>query len=485
MSDRLVSYVRCFLVAQANKPASSNAQRRVRKRRLMLALVTAALVFAGGTIISPAAGAPAAPGRAHGVSSIPVPPVALRNMKRAGAKARFLRSHDAGESGDDSGESGDDGGGPGDSTGGQGDGADGSGDGAGGHGDGSDGSGGGAPDPGRGPGDTPAEQPQTVVSVSAPQVSAPASAKTDRQSRRRAATRHNRKRVASPRARRPIEQRSGGHRSTGPASNASLRIADLKAKTGAAAGDARRGGSNRQTRSGDRAGAGLAVPGSGGAAAGDELRRRAAASRAVDGVPLAFRALLLALLFAVALLSIVLVRARRRARGVARIAQLDYLTGLANREGFERMLGQEWRRAVRYGRALGLVFVDLDHFKLFNDKHGHLAGDRLLREVAAAIDSTAREFDYTARLGGDEFVILCPESSEEGLEKLAARIEREVDSLEVKLSIGHALQRADDIGPEDLVARADSSMYRTKGDRRRGRVPAGNPLLGSLRRSGR
>ena len=109
MSDRLVSYVRCFLVAQANKPASSNAQRRVRKRRLMLALATAALVFAGGTIISPAAGAPSASGLAHGVSSIPVPPVALRNMKRAGANPRFLRSHDAGEPGDDTG-------GPGDNT---------------------------------------------------------------------------------------------------------------------------------------------------------------------------------------------------------------------------------------------------------------------------------------------------------------------------------------------------------------------------------
>lgn len=256
----------------------------------------------------------------------------------------------------------------------------------------------------------------------------------------------------------------------------SANVAGASAKASNGKGSGQAAGDTRADSSGS---------GNGGVKAGDELRRRAAVSRAVSGIPLVFRALLLALLFAVALLSVVSVRERRRARSVARIAQLDYLTGLANREGFDRMLGQEWRRAVRYGRALGLVFVDLDHFKRFNDTHGHLAGDRLLREVAAAINSTARGSDFTARLGGDEFVIICPESSEEGLEKLAARLEHEVDSLDVKLSIGHALQRPDDLGPDELVARADSSMYRTKGEGRSTAVSAGNPMLGSLRRSGR
>ena len=216
----------------------------------------------------------------------------------------------------------------------------------------------------------------------------------------------------------------------------------------------------------------------------NDLRRKAAVSRAVDHVPLGFRLLLLLTMFAAAVLSVVSVRERRRAQSVARVAQLDYLTGLANREGFDRMLGQEWRRAVRYGRPLGLVFVDIDHFKAFNDSNGHLAGDRLLREVAAAISSTARGSDYTARLGGDEFVVLCPESSEEGLSTLAERLDRESGPLEVSLSIGHALQGPDDAGPEDLVARADAAMYRAK-DAGRPKAASGNPMLRAMRRGSR
>ncbi|MFY9488417.1 MAG: diguanylate cyclase [Solirubrobacterales bacterium] len=234
-------------------------------------------------------------------------------------------------------------------------------------------------------------------------------------------------------------------------------------------------------KDGDRSGSGAGSDGS--SSADGEGSERAAISRAVEGIPFAFRALLLILLFAVALLSVVSVRERRRAQQVERISQLDYLTGLSNREGFDRALALEWRRALRYGRPLGLVFVDLDHFKAYNDTHGHLAGDRLLREVAAAIDSTARGSDFTARLGGDEFVILCPETSEEGLKALTQRLAREAKPLPVKLSVGRALQRPDDSGPEDLVARADSSMYRDKGGRRRN-TQLGNPMLGSIRRSG-
>jgi diguanylate cyclase (GGDEF)-like protein len=211
------------------------------------------------------------------------------------------------------------------------------------------------------------------------------------------------------------------------------------------------------------------------------LRQKAAVSRAVDGIPLAFRAALLGLIFASGLLALISFRERRRAQSVARVAQLDHLTGLANREGFDRQMTTEWHRAMRYGRPLGMVFVDLDHFKSFNDTHGHLAGDRLLREIAAAINTTARGSDFTARLGGDEFVIVCPETSPEGLERLAERLRVEASGLAVSLSIGHAHQLATDTKPEDLIQRADESMYRAKGGRRRSAV-GGNPMLGSMRR---
>jgi diguanylate cyclase (GGDEF)-like protein len=212
----------------------------------------------------------------------------------------------------------------------------------------------------------------------------------------------------------------------------------------------------------------------------NDLRKRAAVSRAVAGIPLGFRIALLFLIFLVALLAIISWRERRRALHVAKVAQLDYLTGLSNREGFDRALAIEWRRAMRYGRPLGIMYIDLDDFKRFNDTHGHLAGDRLLREIAAAINSTARGSDFTARLGGDEFVVLCPETTPEGLEALADRLEAEARGLAVTLSIGYAYQQPTDATPDDLVGRADASMYEAKGERRRSTV-MGNPMLGSLR----
>jgi diguanylate cyclase (GGDEF)-like protein len=213
----------------------------------------------------------------------------------------------------------------------------------------------------------------------------------------------------------------------------------------------------------------------------DSLKKRTTIARAVDGIPLGFRAALLALLFTTGLLSVVSWRERRRATNVARVAQLDHLTGLANREGFDRQMSTEWQRALRYGRPLGLVFVDLDHFKNFNDTHGHVAGDRLLRETAAAITATARGSDFTARLGGDEFVVLCPETDPDGLSRLVERLRVEASGMAVSLSIGYAHQLATDEGPDDLVHRADESMYRAKGGRRRS-AASGNPMLGSMRR---
>jgi diguanylate cyclase (GGDEF)-like protein len=265
-------------------------------------------------------------------------------------------------------------------------------------------------------------------------------------------------------------------------SNRSLAVASAPA-VAAGAGAASGSKSSDKKSGGSSSGSGSAADKSSSKAKPDTegLRRRAAVSRAVDGIPLAFRAALLSLIFASGLLALISFRERRRAQSVARVAQLDHLTGLANREGFDRQMRTEWSRAMRYGRPLGMVFVDLDHFKSFNDTHGHLAGDRLLREIAAAINTTARGSDFTARLGGDEFVILCPETSPEGLERLAERLRVEASGLAVSLSIGYAHQLATDTEPDELIQRADESMYRAKGGRRRSAV-GGNPMLGSMRR---
>jgi diguanylate cyclase (GGDEF)-like protein len=213
----------------------------------------------------------------------------------------------------------------------------------------------------------------------------------------------------------------------------------------------------------------------------DTPRKRTTIARAVDGIPLAFRAALLLLIFATSILAVVSFRERRRATSVARVAMLDHLTGLANREGFDRQMATEWQRALRHNRPLGMVFVDLDNFKSYNDTHGHVAGDRLLREVAAAITATSRGSDFTARLGGDEFVVVCPDTDEPGLERLIERLRVEAAGMAVSLSIGAATKRDSDEAPDQLVHRADVAMYAAKGGRRRGAKSA-NPMLGSLRR---
>ncbi|MFT4048920.1 MAG: GGDEF domain-containing protein [Solirubrobacterales bacterium] len=219
-----------------------------------------------------------------------------------------------------------------------------------------------------------------------------------------------------------------------------------------------------------------------GSGARDELTQRTTIARAVDGIPLAFRAAFLLLIFASSVLAVISFRERRRATGIARVAQLDHLTGLANREGFDRQMSIEWQRALRHDRPLGLVFADLDNFKSFNDTNGHVAGDRLLRGIAAAITETARGSDFTARLGGDEFVVICPDTDEAGLQRLVERLRVEAAGLDVSLSIGAAARREDDESPDQLVHRADVAMYQAKGGRRRG-ISSANPMLGSMRRS--
>jgi diguanylate cyclase (GGDEF)-like protein/PAS domain S-box-containing protein len=102
------------------------------------------------------------------------------------------------------------------------------------------------------------------------------------------------------------------------------------------------------------------------------------------------------------------------------LANVDSLTGLANRRRFDETLVQEWRRAVREGDTLSLVMVDIDRFKGFNDRYGHIAGDECLRRVASVVaDHGRRPCDIAARYGGEEMVLLLPGTSLAGAEKVA------------------------------------------------------------------
>ncbi len=163
---------------------------------------------------------------------------------------------------------------------------------------------------------------------------------------------------------------------------------------------------------------------------------------------------------------------------IARVEDLnltDSLTLLGNRRQFQRSLEAEWRRMQRHGQNLSLLMVDLDHFKAYNDNHGHLEGDRTLVRVAAAIRGEGRRScDLSCRIGGEEFAVLLPETDQDKARIVGQRILEAVDALaiphsdsptagHVTVSIGLAsCQPGEDMQPEDLFAAADEALYRGK-----------------------
>jgi diguanylate cyclase (GGDEF)-like protein/PAS domain S-box-containing protein len=180
-------------------------------------------------------------------------------------------------------------------------------------------------------------------------------------------------------------------------------------------------------------------------------------------------------------------RALRRANlRLARLSRTDDLTQLKNRRSFDEALQREWRRAIRSGRPLSLLILDLDHFKDLNDSAGHQAGDATLRAVAATVRSWARRAgEVAARYGGDELAVILPSTDESAARTLAERLRAAVQELSaihpatgsaVTASIGVATARPAPGGdPESLLSAADQALYRAKaGGRNRvepGRVP--------------
>lgn|GEM_PF-2370608 len=142
------------------------------------------------------------------------------------------------------------------------------------------------------------------------------------------------------------------------------------------------------------------------------------------------------------------------------LARIDGLTGIPNRRTFDETLAVEVDRASRSGRPLSLVMLDLDHFKRFNDAHGHQAGDRFLVETAAAWKDELRPSDVIARYGGEEFVVILPDCPSEAALKVASRLRADVPSGQT-VSAGVATWIAGESGAE-IVGRADAALYRAK-----------------------
>lgn len=149
----------------------------------------------------------------------------------------------------------------------------------------------------------------------------------------------------------------------------------------------------------------------------------------------------------------------------------DELTGLFNRRFFDETLAKEFARAQRSGRPVGILFLDIDHFKSVNDTYGHQCGDHVLTQVARSIEESSRDSDVAARYGGEEFVVLLTDAVATGIEIVAERIRSSVEKLDIEfegeqirttISIGGASTTEDDSTPAGLIHRADEQTYAAK-----------------------
>jgi diguanylate cyclase (GGDEF)-like protein len=174
------------------------------------------------------------------------------------------------------------------------------------------------------------------------------------------------------------------------------------------------------------------------------------------------------------------------------LADSDALTGLANRRRFEDTLTFEYERARRSGLPFSLILLDVDYFKKFNDRYGHVAGDDCLRRVAGAIATGPRRpTDLAARYGGEEFAVILPDTDREGARAVAENIRLAVETLNmphddsltgcVTVSLGvhtsHPATEADTTCPLACIEAADRLLYQAKKDGRNCVVVSPAPLL--------
>ncbi len=175
---------------------------------------------------------------------------------------------------------------------------------------------------------------------------------------------------------------------------------------------------------------------------------------------------------------------------LAALATIDGLTGLANRRHFDELLQSEWERARREGAPLSLLLIDVDHFKKYNDRYGHQAGDACLQSVAQVLAAQAlRPADIAARYGGEEFVLLLPDTDAAGCEMMGSRIraslavlgidhDLNLPSRKVTVSIGGATMNPQtaQMQRSSLVEAADRALYSAKDAGRDRMVMSGRAL---------
>ena len=160
---------------------------------------------------------------------------------------------------------------------------------------------------------------------------------------------------------------------------------------------------------------------------------------------------------------------------IYQLATHDALTELCNRRHFAELADKEIARAMRHGRPLSLCILDVDLFKPINDRHGHIRGDEVLRQVAAVLRRHARSDDVAARIGGEEFALLLPECTAADAAMLADRLREAVartmfapggEAQRITVSIGVAALAPHRDSRQALMAAADAALYRAKSEGR-------------------
>jgi diguanylate cyclase (GGDEF)-like protein len=151
---------------------------------------------------------------------------------------------------------------------------------------------------------------------------------------------------------------------------------------------------------------------------------------------------------------------------LGQLAVSDSLTGLPNYRQLVTALQAEITRSLRTGREFAILFLDLDHLKRINDKHGHLAGSRALVRLAEVLKVFSRAMDTPARFGGDEFALIMPETGEMAArqvgERICKRVASDREEPRVSVSAGVAIYPRDGDAAEVLLSRADGALYESK-----------------------
>jgi two-component system chemotaxis family response regulator WspR len=165
------------------------------------------------------------------------------------------------------------------------------------------------------------------------------------------------------------------------------------------------------------------------------------------------------------------------------LALIDPLSGLANRRNFDETLARNWKEAIRHRRPVGLLMIDVDHFKLFNDRYGHVEGDTCLRRVGKLLTNVAcRPGDLPARYGGEEFAVLLPGASLAGTRIVAERLRRAVEELCIANADAPLGQVSVSIGVASMVpSLGDKSL----GDKAQSLIEAADAGLYAAKRGGR